>query len=219
MVMVQGALDRERFVRAALPGKRSRSVSFSLSVARPPDFAPCRTTKETLPHRLAQIRLLASAVFFAFLRREPDCVPHHPAHEVVPEDDNLLTEPPDPARVAAESHVGHFREERLEQGGGECGSWQCGGRPGVGRTGDEEEMRDGEEGFEGRKQGCERGKELCARAHTTRTASGSGRIQYGEADAPVYSRIASPLNSHGRLRKFPHRTNSFGTLFSSSIES
>ena len=117
---------------------------------------PSREKRERCTDRLAQVALPAR-----LLGREPHRIPHHAAHDVVAEEDELLAEPPDPARVAPERQVGDAREEGLGERVGEGGAREGGGRVGVGWAGDEEEVRGGEEGGEGREERGEGCEELC----------------------------------------------------------
>ena len=150
---VRGVLGPAPFARAA-------------GIEEEPPVSDADETNERLfpaglyTHRFPEITLPATRTS-TFLRREPNRVAHHPSHQVVAKDDNLLTEPPDPTRVAAERHVRHFGEQGLEEGGWERGARQSGGRPGVGRAGNEQEMGAGEERFERCEEARKRGKEVC----------------------------------------------------------
>lgn len=102
-----------------------------------------------------------------FIRREPHRIPHHPTHQVIPEDHNLLTEPAYPTRVAAEGEIRDFGDKGFDEGFGEGRTREGGGGPGVGGAGDDEEVGVGKEVGEGGEEVGEGCEELCKGVETS----------------------------------------------------
>ena len=106
-----------------------------------------RSASESLPssiqaHRFPQIRPSISRI------SHPHCIPHHPPHRVLTEDDNLLAEVANSARVAAKGDEWHLCLQSLDYRFWERGARQEVRGPRVGGTGDEEEASVSEKGWE-----------------------------------------------------------------------